>query len=72
MSLHKLCWYPSGYVGNSSGGSDQCGGDNGMVLDISLRCDQQDLLKVWMDRVRGQEGSRKTPRFMALVRVAID
>lgn len=55
-----------------SGGSDQCGGDNGMVLDIFLRCDQQDLLKVWMDRVRGQEGSRKTPRFMALVRVAID
>ena len=43
-----------------------------MVLDTFLRCDQQDLLKVWMDRVRGQERSRKTPRFMALVRVAID
>ena len=38
------------------------------------------ILKMWpteftegsMDRVRGQERSRKTPRFMALVRVAID
>ena len=38
------------------------------------------ILKMWptgftevsMDRVRGRERSRKTPRFMALVRVAID
>lgn len=45
---------------------------NGVVLDMFWKCDQQDLLKVWMDSVRDQERSRKIPRFMALVRAAVD